>query len=468
MLRLVWKSGRESRLYPGDKLELGRADVGKLGPWAVQVSRVQCIVQCGEGGKVTITGKGKTNPAVVLKAGNTKDVQAIKINEEVEISETENQPKRQKTSNSEQQMLIMVGPPGSGKSTFANHLRCEGGSTWIRVNQDTISNGKQGTRQQCLQYAEKIIKNGHSCVIDRCNVTPDQRKDFVQLAQQHNIEVHAVVLSLTKEVCMERAMCRQHHEGGVEGKEAAKAVAMMLSQLTKQGMPTKEEGFESVQICMTDQQILQTLQQWGAQVPKTCPLSPTPSPTSPPNFTQHWQQPLRDMALYPEKAGDDLLHEDKLCIMIKDKYPKAQFHALVISKENRLNSIYDLEKKDSAILMHLRDVGEHRINNTLKLPVSNFRIGFHSIPSMRQLHLHVVSTDYDSESLKNKKHWNSFASPFFLGFWAVYNQLQRYGKVYVDVENAEKLLKNDLKCYKCNAQFDKLPQLKKHIKTECL
>ena len=29
--------------------------------------------------------------------------------------------------------------------------------------------------------------------------------------------------------------------------------------------------------------------------------------------------------------------------------------------------------------------------------------------------MHVISQDFDSVCLKNKKHWNSFTSPFFIG-----------------------------------------------------
>ena len=45
---------------------------------------------------------------------------------------------------------------------------------------------------------------------------------------------------------------------------------------------------------------------------------------------------------------------------------------------------------------------------------ANFKIGYHASPSMHRLHLHVISTDYDSPSLKTKVHWNSFTTPFFL------------------------------------------------------
>ena len=43
-----------------------------------------------------------------------------------------------------------------------------------------------------------------------------------------------------------------------------------------------------------------------------------------------------------------------------------------------------------------------------------FALGFHAAPSMRQLHLHVISLDFASEALKNKKHWNSFATAFLV------------------------------------------------------
>lgn len=42
------------------------------------------------------------------------------------------------------------------------------------------------------------------------------------------------------------------------------------------------------------------------------------------------------------------------------------------------------------------------------------RAGFHSVPSMRQLHMHLLSLDYASDSLKSKKHFNSFATDFFV------------------------------------------------------
>lgn len=46
--------------------------------------------------------------------------------------------------------------------------------------------------------------------------------------------------------------------------------------------------------------------------------------------------------------------------------------------------------------------------------VDDFKIGFHAIPHMDRLHMHVISKDFQSRCLKTKVHWNSFNTEFFL------------------------------------------------------
>lgn len=44
------------------------------------------------------------------------------------------------------------------------------------------------------------------------------------------------------------------------------------------------------------------------------------------------------------------------------------------------------------------------------------RAGVHSIPSMANLHVHVITQDFCLSRMKNKKHYNSFTTPFFVDF----------------------------------------------------
>ena len=98
-----------------------------------------------------------------------------------------------------------------------------------------------------------------------------------------------------------------------------------------------------------------------------------------------------------------------------------------------------------------------------------FLLGFHSVPSMRQLHMHVVSTDFDSPALKHKKHWNSFTTPFFLPLPEVEAALAAggAGRVVVDVEAAEELLKGEMRCYKCGERMQNMPTLTRHLGQGC-
>lgn len=43
-----------------------------------------------------------------------------------------------------------------------------------------------------------------------------------------------------------------------------------------------------------------------------------------------------------------------------------------------------------------------------------FKIGYHAIPSLHPLHIHIISQDFDAPALKTKKHYLSFTTRFFL------------------------------------------------------
>jgi aprataxin len=82
---------------------------------------------------------------------------------------------------------------------------------------------------------------------------------------------------------------------------------------------------------------------------------------------------------------------------------------------------------------------------------------------MAQLHLHVLTDDMVGEALKNKKHYHSFTSAFFLHLDDVIGTLQRGGRVVVDVAAAEALLKQPLVCHVCGAPQPNMPSLKEHL-----
>lgn len=82
-------------------------------------------------------------------------------------------------------------------------------------------------------------------------------------------------------------------------------------------------------------------------------------------------------------------------------------------------------------------------------------------PSMRQLHLHVISQDFNSNHLKNKKHWNSFNSAFFRDSVDVIDEISKYGKL--SLKDYDKLLSMELRCHRCRSAHPNIPRLKSHI-----
>lgn len=80
---------------------------------------------------------------------------------------------------------------------------------------------------------------------------------------------------------------------------------------------------------------------------------------------------------------------------------------------------------------------------------------------------HIISQDFISDALKNKKHWNSFNPDhgFFLHLddlleWVDKGTLKQHNK---SKSAYEKLLNEPIKCYKCDETFGTVPRLKEHL-----
>jgi aprataxin len=144
-------------------------------------------------------------------------------------------------------VLVLVGPSGAGKSTFSGRLPRE---RWATANQDTVSNGKRGTRQQCVRVAKRALEEGKHVVIDRCGLSRRQREDFVALAREATppCELRAVWFNQPVSVYQQRVRMRTNHPGGVQGESSVRVVQLQMRGKDN-APPTKEEGFRIVQRC---------------------------------------------------------------------------------------------------------------------------------------------------------------------------------------------------------------------------
>ncbi|GAU26854.1 hypothetical protein TSUD_02560 [Trifolium subterraneum] len=145
-----------------------------------------------------------------------------------------------------------VGAPGSGKSTFCEEVMRSTSRQWVRVCQDTIGNGKAGTKAQCLSSAARALKDGKSVFIDRCNLNIEQRSDFIKLRGETGIDMHAVVLDLPAKLCISRSVKRSGHEGNLQGGKAAAVVNRMLQN---KELPKLSEGFNRITFCQSESNV---------------------------------------------------------------------------------------------------------------------------------------------------------------------------------------------------------------------
>lgn len=122
----------------------------------------------------------------------------------------------------------------------------------------------------------------------------------------------------------------------------------------------------------------------------------------------HWVNGLLKSMEDPELV----IKNDDLITVIKDAYPKAEFHYLILPQEN-ISSLKVIRTEHLDLLKHMYKAAKELISEETHEGKS-FNIGYHAEPSMVRLHLHVISKDMNSPCLKTKKHWNSFTTNFFI------------------------------------------------------
>lgn len=171
----------------------------------------------------------------------------------------------------------------------------------------------------------------------------------------------------------------------------------------------------------------------------------------------HWSLGLKDTL----GDKDNILKKTEHVSIIKDKFPKSKHHYLVVHPT--ITSIYALSKQHIDLVQHMVKVGEDFISEVNKDSTHVFKMGFHAVPSMQLLHLHVMSNDHDSVCLKHRKHWNSFTTEFFMPPKDILKQLEEEGNVKIDKQYYEELLKKGLACHLCKEKPKNMPTLKKHI-----
>lgn len=168
------------------------------------------------------------------------------------------------------------------------------------------------------------------------------------------------------------------------------------------------------------------------------------------------------------KVREHFAHTTEEFATLFDGYPKSQVHLLVMPRR-RIKSARDLTPEQLPMVRRLAAYTTWLLEQLSALrPSLTWRHGVHANPSLLQVHVHVLSQDFQSPCLRNKKHYNSFQPPFLIGLASLISELETCGNAMgaVTVAEAEAWLKRDLRCSACGAEFgSRFADLKRHLES---
>jgi protein phosphatase len=125
-----------------------------------------------------------------------------------------------KISIPELSLVLLVGPSGSGKSSFArkHFLPTEVvSSDFCRALVSDNENDQSATRDAfdlLHEIVRKRLARGRLTVVDATNVQPEARKSLIALAKEFHLFAEAIVFDLPERVCQDRNVLRPDRQFG--------------------------------------------------------------------------------------------------------------------------------------------------------------------------------------------------------------------------------------------------------------
>jgi predicted kinase len=173
-------------------------------------------------------------------------------------------------------VIMFVGLPASGKSTFSKAMLSAFPDYFVRINRDEMR-GKGECDNLLHQSLASYLKQERSSsssssskkkgsnyllpfqviLLDNCHVTKEKRKEWIEAC--HYVPIWCVFFQRSIAECKERILTREDHPTIKTGKAGCHIIDTMNKTLE---IPTLKEGFQQVFTVTNDQEMEELLEKW--------------------------------------------------------------------------------------------------------------------------------------------------------------------------------------------------------------